>query len=409
MKTYAIWNVKGGVGKTITAINLAVGLAAKGKRVLLVDFDGQSSVTYQLFPHREFGEEDKTIVNALSGEAELKDCIYPTAIKNLDVSPTTLFLFTVDKRMLTDTTSVQQTKLKKLLRTVKNIYDYVVIDTNPSLTLSVTNALCACDHLIIPADMEKGALKGVEISLDYSNDIITGIDGTAFDVRILPTKFGRIKADSITLYELMNKYSGMLTKSLIRKQETVIRNANEKNKPVIHYTSKKNMVCTVSSPMKERNKIMKLSLKRVRKMMRSERNAVLVSTDTVGERIKKARVARNITQTELSKRIGTVYQRIHEWEAAWKNPSDKYLDKIAEALNVDSEWLKSGVLSKEPYCVFKHFYSADDDCITEETFEIYKNNLAKVTEHLVNVSAKTFTNNGISNNNYLEITALDKN
>ena len=242
MKTYAIWNVKGGVGKTITAINLAVGLAAKGKRVLLVDFDGQSSVTYQLFPHREFGEEDKTIVNALSGEAELKDCIYPTAIKNLDVSPTTLFLFTVDKRMLTDTTSVQQTKLKKLLRTVKNIYDYVVIDTNPSLTLSVTNALCACDHLIIPADMEKGALKGVEISLDYSNDIITGIDGTAFDVRILPTKFGRIKADSITLYELMNKYSGMLTKSLIRKQETVIRNANEKNKPVIHYTSKKNMV-----------------------------------------------------------------------------------------------------------------------------------------------------------------------
>ena len=153
---------------------------------------------------------------------------------------------------------------------------------------------------------------------------------------------------------------------------------------------------------------MKLSLKKVREMMGSERNAVLVSTDTVGERIKKARVARNITQTELSKRIGTVYQRIHEWEAAWKNPSDKYLDKIAEALVVDAEWLKSGVLSKEPYCVFKHFYNTDDDCITEEQFDIYKNNLAKVTEHLVNENAKAFTNNDISNKNNLEVIVHDK-
>ena len=107
MKTYAIWNVKGGVGKTITAVNLAVGLAGKGKRVLLIDLDGQSSASFQLFPYREFSEEDLTIVNALPGEAELKDCIYPTAIKNLDVAPSTLYLFTVDKRMMFLTSGIQ--------------------------------------------------------------------------------------------------------------------------------------------------------------------------------------------------------------------------------------------------------------------------------------------------------------
>lgn len=242
MKTYTIWNVKGGVGKTITAVNLAAGLAAKGERVLLVDMDGQSSATYQLFPEREFGEEDRTIEDALPGEAELKECIYPTSIKNLDVSPSTLFLFTVDKSMLVDTTSVQQTKLRKMLRTVKNIYDYVVIDTNPSLTLSVTNALCACDHLIIPANLEKGALKGIEISLSYSNAILEEIDGTNFDIRILPTRIGSRKSEQLALQDMANQYKGLLTRSLIRNQESKVKDANEKNKPVVYYTSKRNHV-----------------------------------------------------------------------------------------------------------------------------------------------------------------------
>ena len=242
MKTYAIWNVKGGVGKTITAVNLAVGLAGKGKRVLLIDLDGQSSASFQLFPYREFSEEDLTIVNALPGEAELKDCIYPTAIKNLDVAPSTLYLFTVDKRMMFLTSGIQQTKLKKMLRSVKNSYDYVVIDTNPSINMCITNALCACDHLIIPTDMEKGALRGVDISLDYSKEILANIDGVEFDIRILPTQFSNRKRDVITLNALMDKHMGLLTKTLIRKQDSAVRDANDKDKPVIHYSNKRNKV-----------------------------------------------------------------------------------------------------------------------------------------------------------------------
>ncbi len=121
----------------------------------------------------------------------------------------------------------------------------------------------------------------------------------------------------------------------------------------------------------------------MKNVKKEDRKTVLVSADTVGDRIKKARVARNVTQTELSKRVGTVYQRIHEWEASWKNPSDNYLDKIAAALDISAEWLKTGLLSKEPYCVYKKFYCSDEESVTEEQFEKYKDNLEKAINSLV--------------------------
>lgn len=242
METYTIWNVKGGVGKTITAVNLAAGLAIKGKRVLLIDLDGQSSSTYQLFPDREFGDEDLTIVNALPGEVMLQDCIYQTEIGNLDAVPSTLYLFTVDKSLMFNTSGIQQTKLRKMLKTIRNRYDFVIIDTNPSMNMCITNALCACDHLIIPANLEKGALKGIELSLSYCYDVLNEIDGTNFDIRILPTRIGARKAEQAALEKLTDQYKGLLMNSLIRNQESAVKDANEKNKPVIQYTSKRNKV-----------------------------------------------------------------------------------------------------------------------------------------------------------------------
>lgn len=128
----------------------------------------------------------------------------------------------------------------------------------------------------------------------------------------------------------------------------------------------------------------------MKNVKREDRIAVLVSTDTVGERIKKARIARNVTQTELSKRTGTVYQRIHEWEASWKNPSIKYLDKIAAALDINAEWLKTGAFSKEPYCVYKKFYCEDEESVTEEQFEEYKDNLEKAVDYLISTNEEDF-------------------
>ena len=74
----------------------------------------------------------------------------------------------------------------------------------------------------------------------------------------------------------------------------------------------------------------------------------LVSDDTIGERIREARIARQLTQTELAVMIGTVYQRVHEWESDWKKPSARYLEKLAEVLSVNKEWIETGALDVQP-------------------------------------------------------------
>ncbi len=230
----SIWNVKGGVGKTLTSINLAAGFAKEGKKTLLVDMDGQSSVSYLLFPEREFDDGDLTIVDALAGTGEISECIYHTNIENLDVIPATIYLFTVEKQMLVNTSSgIQQTKLKKLLKKLQG-YDEIIIDNNPSINLCTTNALCACDRLIIPADLEKGALKGIELTLQHSQEILENIDGANFEIRILPTKIQRNKIDTETLEELKMAYGSMVYQTNIRYQAAPIKDSSMRGRMLIN-------------------------------------------------------------------------------------------------------------------------------------------------------------------------------
>ena len=127
----------------------------------------------------------------------------------------------------------------------------------------------------------------------------------------------------------------------------------------------------------------------MKKEKTNKSSAMLVSTDMLGERIKLARSARNITQSELAKKVGTVYQRVHEWESSWKNPSDKYLDKIADTLDVDVEWLKTGDYAKEPYCVYAYLSQSKKDCLSEAEFRNRKNYLTKAVDYILTVDNDT--------------------
>lgn len=116
--------------------------------------------------------------------------------------------------------------------------------------------------------------------------------------------------------------------------------------------------------------------------------SMLVSKTTVGARIGISRIAIDMTQTELANKIGTVYQRVHEWECDWRNPSDKYLMKIADALGVDFNWLKNGDYFDEPYNLYQE-YSIDNDLISDDAFEQRKYDLKFSAELLPVLSAET--------------------
>lgn len=149
--TIAIANHKGGVGKTTTAINIGAGLARRNYRTLLVDMDAQANLTDTL---RVSAEHD--IYGMLKGQLPIV-----TKVRDyLDVLPATLDLATADIEL--STAIGRETLLKEVLAGLKEDYDYIIIDTAPTLGLLTINSMAAADAVIIPLQAEYYALKGIK-------------------------------------------------------------------------------------------------------------------------------------------------------------------------------------------------------------------------------------------------------
>lgn len=161
----SIANQKGGVGKTTTAINLATCLSVAEKRTLLVDIDPQGNTTSGIGIDKD--NIESSIYDSLINDDPLRNSLLNTEIKYLDLIPANIQLVGAEVELVS--VLEREFRLRNALMTVKDDYDFIVIDCPPSLGLLTINALTAADSLIIPIQCEYYALEGLGQLLNTVN------------------------------------------------------------------------------------------------------------------------------------------------------------------------------------------------------------------------------------------------
>lgn len=196
-KVIALCNQKGGVGKTTTCVNLGIGLARLGKKVLLIDLDAQASMTVSL-GYKTPDELQETVTEVMQMVVDDKPVPEGFGIlyhpEGVDLLPSNIALAGMEIRLMNAIS--RETVLRSYLEDVRENYDYILIDCMPSLGLLTINALAAADKVIIPAQPHYLSAKGLEMLLQTITKVrkinpelkVAGILLTMVDLRANFTK-----------------------------------------------------------------------------------------------------------------------------------------------------------------------------------------------------------------------------
>lgn len=203
MATIAIINLKGGVGKSVTACNLACILSGiYDRRVLVMDLDKQANTT-KFFERVQSGHQ-KTIADVLTLDAKLSDVIVHTGWPDIDLAPSNMQLLLANQSVMFDVRRPQADRLKNALEPLRNNYDYCIFDCPPDIDMATINALVAADYVIIPVDCDEWALDGLAEIMDQVRDIQHGYNHGLAVMGVLATKYDRGRYSTKTINQLVN-------------------------------------------------------------------------------------------------------------------------------------------------------------------------------------------------------------
>jgi len=213
-KTIAVVNQKGGVGKTTTTISLGASLAELGRRVLLVDFDPQGSLSIGLGVITD--ELESSIYNLLMDRnASVDDVLLKTTVPGMDLIPSDIMLSGAEIGLVNEVAREQS--LKRILAPLALEYDVILIDCQPSLGLLTVNALTAADLILVPLQCEYFALRGFKLLKEITAKIQERLNPDLAIIGIVATMFEKTAHSKEVLARIYEAFPNLLFDTVISK------------------------------------------------------------------------------------------------------------------------------------------------------------------------------------------------